>query len=316
MRILFAIGLSVVVLLLPDIPASLAQEAGTTALAAETAEMDSQANIRAGSVVSAKIASDFSDFAGSESNADALVTGIRTGTSVTLNTTDAGGTATTTTFDPPTGEMGYGNVYMSLALARQELINLGITEPTAQQIEAALVGGTVTGLDGQATAITGVLELRAQGMGWGEIAQSYGYKLGPVISSMRSANASVAAAGTIDRTPSASAAASGAPAAASRPSGIVTATGSAAAPGGARGKAYGRSIVNGAGLATTRGAAGQGHAYGRGVVTGAGSAAPSVAGGQGNAYGRGIVTGSGGAAAGQAGSHSQGRGKGFGNAGR
>lgn len=231
-----------------------AETGETEVLARQTAQMDSLATTRGAATVSAKIGSDFSAFAGSTSNADALVGGLRTGTAITLTSTDVQGVTTSTTFTPPTGKMGYGNVYTSLALAKQQLAGLGITDPTAQQIQAALVGGTVTGANGQSTTLTGVLTLRAQGMGWGQIAQSLGYKLGPVISGMRSANAHVAS-----RPASAGAAAS-----------ANAGAGTAAGPGAGRGNAYGQGIVTGAG---TPGGVGQGNAYGRGIVTGTGAPA-------------------------------------------
>jgi hypothetical protein len=226
-----------------------AQTDESKAHATQAAQMDSLASSQGGAKVSGKISSDFLEFAGSPANADGLVGGLRTGTPITLSSTDAKGVTTSTTFTPPTGKMGYGNVYTSLALAKQQLAGLGITDPSAQQIQAALVGGTVIGANGQATTLTGVLTLRAQGMGWGQIAQNLGYKLGPVISGMKSANAHVSA-------PASSA--SGTPA-----SGVTTAAGSSHG----QGNAYGRGITTGAGGA---GGQGQGNAYGRGITTGAG----------------------------------------------
>ena len=229
-----------------------AQPSDSKALATQAAQMDSLATSQGGVKVSGRISSDFLQFSGSSANADGLVGGLRAGTPITLSSTDAKGVTTSTTFTPPTGKMGYGNVYTSLALAKQQLAGLGITDPSAQQIQAALVGGTVIGANGQSTALTGVLTLRAQGMGWGQIAQNLGYKLGPVISGMKSANAHVS-------TPASTAAsAKGAPA-----SGVTTAAGSSHG----QGNAYGRGITTGAGGA---GGQGQGNAYGRGITTGAG----------------------------------------------
>ena len=257
-----------------------AESSETAALTTQTTQMDTLASTRGEANVSGKISSDFSAFSGSTANSDALVTGLRNGTAITLTTIDSKGT-TSTTFTPPTGKMGYGNVYISLALAKQQLAGLGITEPTAQQLQAALNGGTVTSSTGQTTTLTGVLQMRAQGMGWGQIAHSLGTKLGPVISGMRSANAQVtspAASGTGGTT---TATTTGAGASAGSKSGIVTGAGDQAGAGGP--------------------SAGHGNAYGHGIVTGAGNSAAGA--GQGNAYGRGIVTGSG-AAAGQAGAGS------------
>lgn len=242
----------------------------TKTLATQTSQMDSLAATSGESTVSGKIATDFSGFAGSTSNAGALVGGLRNGTAITLSSTDAKRVTTSTTFTPPTGKMGYGNVYISLALAKQQLTGLGITDPTAQQIQAAMVGGTVTGANGQTTTLTGVLTLRAQGMGWGQIAQSLGYKLGPVISGMKAANSHVASQQG-----------------ASVSSGAVAGTGATTAAGSSagQGNAYGRGITTGAG---TPAGQGQGNAYGRGIVTGAG-APPGQAGaaGQGRSAGKG-----------------------------
>ena len=254
-------------------PVVLAAETNDATLTTQSRRMDALTTARGEGAVSDRISSDFSAFAGSTTNSDALVTGLRNGTEVTLATTGANGVTTSTTFTPPTGKMGYGNVYTSLALAKQQLAGVGITEPTAAQLQAALVGGTVTTPTGQAT-LTGVLELRAQGMGWGQIAQSYGYKLGPVISGMKASHAKITA---------------------------QTATGGATTTSATTSAAGHRSgIVTGAG--TMNSGNGQGHAYGRGIVTGAGTS-PVGGPGHGNAYGRGIVTG-GGDAASQAGARS------------
>ena len=260
----------------------IAAESGDTALATQTQQMEALATPRGEGAVSGKISSDFSAFAGSRENSDALVTGLRNGTSITLTSIDAKGATTSATFTPPTGKMGYGNVYTSLALAKQQLARAGITDPTAAQIEAALTGGTVTAPNGQTTTMTGVLELRAQGMGWGQIAHQYGYKLGPVISGMKSSNASLSAS----RAPT---------------SGSVTTATSGRSNSG---------VVTAGG--TTGGSHGQGHAYGRGIVTGSGTGVAGAHGnGHGNAYGRGIVTG-GGTMGAQAGAKSAGHGKALG----
>lgn len=121
-----------------------------------------------------QIAGQFSSFAGSTANADSLALGLRNGTAVTL-TAGSGTQASTTTFTPPTGHMGFGNVTRALTLAQRELAALGITQPTPQQLQAALMGGTVTtgsGSTAQTVTLPGVLQLRSQGMGWGQIAHT------------------------------------------------------------------------------------------------------------------------------------------------
>ena len=140
---------------------------------------------------SGKLASTYTTFAGSNTNADALVQGLRNGSPITLETTttvkNANGTTTTattpTTFQPDTRKLGYGNVNIALALAEAQLTKLGITDPTAAEIEAALNGGSVTSADGHTETLQGVLALRAKGEGWGRISHALGTgKLGTVVS--------------------------------------------------------------------------------------------------------------------------------------
>lgn len=234
---------------------AVAAEGSETTLTAQTKQMDSLASTRGEAAVSSRISSEFTQFAGSSANADSLVAGLRNGTSVTLTSTDANGATASTTFTPPTGKMGYGSVFISLSLAKQQLAGLGITEPTAQQLQAALVGGTVTTSSGQTVKLSGVLQLRSQGMGWGQIANTLGFKLGPVISGMKAVNAQVAAQASVRAGGSTAAGADvGAPGRSG--GGIVTGAG-------------GRAGTPAAGDANT----GRGHAYGQGIVTGAGSAA-------------------------------------------
>ncbi|HET9836145.1 MAG TPA: hypothetical protein VFP88_07385 [Rhodanobacteraceae bacterium] len=142
-----------------------------------------------------RLANRYTTFAGSESNAEALVNALRNGTEATLDSTttttvtNPDGTTTTTTsttpvtFQPATGKLGWGNVNIALALAQDELNQMGITDPTADQIEAVLNGGTLTSTDGTTSqSLQGVLALRAEGEGWGQIANTLGFKLGDVVS--------------------------------------------------------------------------------------------------------------------------------------
>ena len=249
-------------------------------LSAQSVKMDSLATSQGTQKVESRISSDFNTFAGSTDNSNSLVTGLRSGSPITLSSTDAKGVTTTTTFTPATGKMGNGNVFISLALAKNQLAGLGITQPTAQQIQAALNGGIVTLPNGDTRTLTGVLTLRAQGMGWGQIAHAQGTKLGPVISGMKAANAHVHAPVTTSTT-------------SARVSGVTNASGASAG-----------------GVTTAAGSnPGKGNAYGHGITTGAGGSAGQ---GGGNAYGRGITTGAGGAPgqSGTAGSQAKGAGKG------
>ncbi len=62
----------------------------------------------------------------------------------------------------------------------------GISQPTPHQLQAALVGGTITSpLSGNSVKLHGILQLKVQGMGWGKIASLLGIKLGSVIGEAR-----------------------------------------------------------------------------------------------------------------------------------
>ena len=122
-------------------------------------------------VPASRIASRFEILAGSPENAASLVAGLRSGSEITLNSPDA---ATGVAFTPTTRPMGYGNITRALSLAQRQLAAQGITEPTPAQLSTALNGGTLTTVDGsgatQTVEMAGVLQLRSQGMGWGQIA--------------------------------------------------------------------------------------------------------------------------------------------------
>lgn len=135
----------------------------------------------AGSTVSTHLASRYANFAGSQDNASSLVAGLRSGTPFILTSTDTTGTTMQTTITPTTGSLGYGEVNTALALAQAELTKYGITDPTPQQIQTALDGGTLTTSTGIVT-LSGVLSMRQSGEGWGQIANSLGYRLGDLVS--------------------------------------------------------------------------------------------------------------------------------------
>jgi hypothetical protein len=93
-----------------------------------------------------------------------------------------GGTTCTTqevSFEPPTGKMGLGNVDNALTLAQGMLKNINIVAGTASgneqrnatpaDVKAALIGEEVTTPQGTQIVVPGILTLRSQGWGWGEI---------------------------------------------------------------------------------------------------------------------------------------------------
>jgi len=123
-----------------------------------------------------RLVEQFTRFAGSKSNAEALVSGLRNDQEVKL--ASAQGSAS---FTPKTDKMGFGNVNIALSLARATLAEQGIKRPTPDEIKAALNGGTVTNSAGRQVMLTGILAQRASGMGWGKIARANGFKLGELM---------------------------------------------------------------------------------------------------------------------------------------
>lgn len=267
-------------------------------LTTEIQAMNANAATRGSGVVTGKIAADFESFAGSNENATALVTGLRNRTEITLMQEGQ----PSATFTPPTKPMGYGNVSTSLALAKYQLAQQGITEPTPEQLATALNGGTIT-VDGQTVQYQGVLQMRADGMGWGQIAQQLGTKLGPIVSGIKARNASIAKAppsqqgtattgnsgGDAPASSTQSSAAGGNSSGNGR-SGIVTGAG-AGAPG--LSKSHGRGAVS-----TAAGAAA---APGQGIVSASGQPAGAGARGLGLGHGNGVATAAGSAGGGTAG---------------
>jgi len=251
----------------------------TSALNTEASRMNNLAASHGETNVTGKISGTFNSFLGSDSTA--VVTGLRNGTPITLTTTTpaatpgAAPTVTTTVITPPTGKMGHGNVFTSLALAKQQLGQMGISQPTPQQLQAALTGGKITTGTGTETDLYGILRMRSEGMGWGQIAQQQGTKLGPVISGLKSANKQM----TTTNASSTGSQSSGSSSA------IVSGSGKFHGNSGQNLSAQNRSgegIVGGSNKSI-----GNGNAYGRGIVTGAGQAARgnssiTTAGGQGN----------------------------------
>ncbi|MEO8118615.1 MAG: hypothetical protein ABI606_04740 [Rhodoferax sp.] len=128
-----------------------------------------------------KLAAQYSTLAGSTSNADALVAGLRDDTEVKLVGSPSVPSAS---FSPATGKLGYGNINIALSLAKADLAKQGITSPTPSQLAAALNGGLVTTATGTVT-MAGVLAQRQTGLGWGQIANAMGVKLGSLVSASK-----------------------------------------------------------------------------------------------------------------------------------
>lgn len=162
--------------------AASAQVAGNTSTSGSTTQTSS-AQVPLKGQESQRLVDEFTTFSGSQENATNLVTGLRSGSAMTLTGASSTGSTTGSTtatsssggeisFISPTGPMGWGEVRHALTYARESLAAQGITNPTPAQLKAALIGGTLTNADGTSTTSSGVLQLRSDGMGWGQIAHT------------------------------------------------------------------------------------------------------------------------------------------------
>jgi hypothetical protein len=120
-----------------------------TALAATTA-MAATAPV----TEATRLTSQYSEWAGGKSNADALIAGLRNGSPVTIVTNGSDKSVSIAGFTPA-ASMSYGNVGTALSNAQRSLARIGITKPTADQIQAALIGGEIALSNGSTTMIRG-----------------------------------------------------------------------------------------------------------------------------------------------------------------
>ncbi|HEX2566996.1 MAG TPA: hypothetical protein VHL85_09050 [Burkholderiales bacterium] len=159
------------------LPLAALAQTSTTSTSTTTTTSTSTSTSGTQAVPTNRMVTEYTKLAGSQDNAKSLVTGLRTGSQITL--TDSSGK--TTTFTPPTGKMGNGNVNITLRIAQQMMANN--SNLTLQQ---ALMGTSTT---------QGILQMRASGMGWGQIAKAEGFKLGDVMRSGKAETASSAGRG-------------------------------------------------------------------------------------------------------------------------
>lgn len=270
--------------------------------------------------VANKVASPFVTMAGSHENAVALATALRTGTTANLVFASSSPSGNTTQkaieLAIPTKPMGWGSVSHALALAQLSLRQAGIENPTAPQLQAALDGGSIKTADGKTVTLPGVLQQRAEGMGWGQIAKTYGTTMGalnrglkaPATTVASSTPAKTTSSAPTQRRPVVTGTTHGRSA-----NGVTTGTNSAMASYGSKAltTATGSHPSNSAsghsakGITTAFGATaggapsmvsaagnGQGKAFGRGVMTAAGGGASNAAGGA-RGGGSSVLTGSG-----------------------
>lgn len=147
-------------------------------------------------------------FSGDDVAAGDAITGLRTGGDFTVEVTyqdtnpdgtpavDANGNPVMVTeqraVTNPNGPMGWGEIDHSLGLA-QALVDTGQAASFDEALLGAATTTTVTNPDGTTTTTTtyegGLLGMRADGMGWGQIAKELGFKSLGEIKSGRYADA-------------------------------------------------------------------------------------------------------------------------------
>jgi len=106
-----------------------------------------------------RLSSQYAAWAGGKSNADAIVNGMRGGSSITLVTAAPDRSVSIAGFTPAAA-MGYGQIRSALATAQQSLARMGISHPTAEQIQAALIGGEITLPNGSSRQVAGAIGAR------------------------------------------------------------------------------------------------------------------------------------------------------------
>jgi hypothetical protein len=203
-----------------------------------------------------------------------VVTDLRNGQWTTTTTDPTTNATTTSTEALATGKMGYGNVKISLALAQESLRQQGITQPTSEQLHTALAGGQMVPGD-STTTTNGILQMRADGMGWGKIAQQYDVKLGQLMSGKQPASTTTTSTTSTTTTSKGIATASG------KSSDAVTGKGNGKAFTGS--ESQGKGIVSASGQPSDPSSSSVSHG-GRGIVSGSGRSVGHTSG---------IVTGAG-----------------------
>lgn len=152
-------------------------------------ELDTQ-----GPAVVQRITTQVGELACTPDTVQNLVDALHNGRSVTL-TSNVNGTTKSTTFNASGTHLGYGEAYIAIALAAQQLRNAGVSGcATPEQWQAVLLGGPLnTSISSSSTnsfasasgstTVPGIVTLHTQGQGWGQIAQSSNLQLGQIISS-------------------------------------------------------------------------------------------------------------------------------------
>jgi hypothetical protein len=145
-----------------------------------------------GPAVVQRVSTQVGDLACSQDTIENLVDALHSGKTVTI-TSNVNGQPQSAQFNASGAHLGYGEAYIALALAAQELRNAGVSScATPDQWQAALIGGPLNtsvtssttnsyAAAGGSTQFPGIVTLHSQGQGWGQIAQSTNLQLSQVV---------------------------------------------------------------------------------------------------------------------------------------
>ena len=122
----------------------------------------------------ARIAAQFAHLASGDENAMALVLALHSGTPVRLAAIgdESRVVPEMVSLDLPTPPMPWNEVRVSLLNAQDQLVRAGIVQPSLEELHAALLGGQVHAPNHSPVVLRGVLQMRAEGLSWLDIARA------------------------------------------------------------------------------------------------------------------------------------------------
>lgn len=153
-------------------PAAAAQDS----FAAVVQAMDTLAAKLDRNEANARLSKKFHPFIVSQESAESLLNGVQYGKAIALTSPASGAVER---IAPRTKPMSLANAYVALSLAKLDLAQYGVSQPTPAQLKWALNGGKFSQahLSGEREIhLKGVLKLRAQGRNWDAIAKLIGVR--------------------------------------------------------------------------------------------------------------------------------------------
>lgn len=117
----------------------------------------------------ARLAARFAHLAGSAENAMALMLALHTGTTARLVAEGEGtGLPEVVAIAPPTGPMSWTEVRTTMLNVQDVLVRAAILRPSLNELHVALLGGELP----RRGEVRGVLQMRAEGFSWMDIARA------------------------------------------------------------------------------------------------------------------------------------------------